>query len=521
MAINRERLAIVAGFVLLLALLAGPVWQLRQQPLFGDGYDDALYFSGAKALASGDGYRMLSFPGQPWEVKYPPLYPLYLSLAWRVQPSFPANLSIASALQAALLPIFVLLLLLTLRSLGFVWRKAFLLAGLMLSSLAFVQLSTTLFSEILFLCFLLASILAIERAIESPRAYLWAATGGLLAGAAYLTRTAGLPLLIAVPIFCFLRRRARLALIFLACSLPAAAAWHFWTSAHAASGDVSYVQEYLRIIRANGFFANILTQIAALAGAAAEDFLTGIADLLHGIPIYPILLVAALAGLIRLSRRLHWRLLAIFTFLYLPMLVCWWYHDLMRLILPAWPALLAGIAEEAEHFASLVRGSLARQRFRWALATLAIIVVISNQHAAWTFVRLTIIERQAQQPPQQQAFAWIRAHAEPDDVLLAWKDGLSWFYTGVPASRLLFASATQSTPLMSTPPQYHRGLLLLMTSELSGGDERSRLLTLEHLGSSVPGAHLAYSSSAALIYTVPLARSELSALLAPRAPAHP
>jgi len=179
MAINRERLAIVAGFVLLLVLLAGPVWQLRQQPLFGDGYDDALYFSGAKALASGDGYRMLSFPGQPWEVKYPPLYPLYLSLAWRVQPSFPANLSIASALQAALLPIFVLLLLLTLRSLGFVWRKAFLLAGLMLSSLAFVQLSTTLFSEILFLCFLLASILAIERAIESPRAYLWAATGGL------------------------------------------------------------------------------------------------------------------------------------------------------------------------------------------------------------------------------------------------------------------------------------------------------------------------------------------------------
>src|SRR4051794_14262756 len=68
------------------------VWHNRDIPHFGILQDDGLYFIDGKSLAEGSGYRILSLPAQPHETRYPPLYPLYLSLAWRAMPSYPANL---------------------------------------------------------------------------------------------------------------------------------------------------------------------------------------------------------------------------------------------------------------------------------------------------------------------------------------------------------------------------------------------------------------------------------------------
>src|SRR5262249_60220296 len=59
---------------------------------FGGFHDDGIYVTTAKALASGNGYRIISLPGEPAETKYPPLYPFLLSLVWRAKPNFPQNL---------------------------------------------------------------------------------------------------------------------------------------------------------------------------------------------------------------------------------------------------------------------------------------------------------------------------------------------------------------------------------------------------------------------------------------------
>src|SRR5690606_37683187 len=67
---------------------------------FGAAHDDALYFSSAKSIAEGRGYRLASMPGEPPQTKYPALYPALLSVVWRVDPEFPRNLWTAWGLNA-------------------------------------------------------------------------------------------------------------------------------------------------------------------------------------------------------------------------------------------------------------------------------------------------------------------------------------------------------------------------------------------------------------------------------------
>ena len=62
-----------------------------------------------KALAQSSGYRILSLPGEPYQTKYPPLYPLLLSAAWRIDTIYPANLPIALLLSWLGLPVVLLL----------------------------------------------------------------------------------------------------------------------------------------------------------------------------------------------------------------------------------------------------------------------------------------------------------------------------------------------------------------------------------------------------------------------------
>ena len=60
-------------------------------PSFGDLHDDSLYYVSAKSLADGGGYRIESLPGEPAQTKYPPLYPLLLSLAAHGGPAVSAQ----------------------------------------------------------------------------------------------------------------------------------------------------------------------------------------------------------------------------------------------------------------------------------------------------------------------------------------------------------------------------------------------------------------------------------------------
>jgi len=77
--------------VTLLAMAVVTIVVLRMPSAVGMYEDDGIYLVTSKALAEGRGYRHLELPGEPWQTKYPILYPWLLSFIWRVCPSFPAN----------------------------------------------------------------------------------------------------------------------------------------------------------------------------------------------------------------------------------------------------------------------------------------------------------------------------------------------------------------------------------------------------------------------------------------------
>ena len=100
---------LTAFVVILLAL--GPsaylAWTLRSMPHLGFYHDDSIYWVSAESLAKGDGYRIESLPGEPYQTKYPPLYPALLAVVWKLNPHFPANLPAATLLAWLLFPAFL------------------------------------------------------------------------------------------------------------------------------------------------------------------------------------------------------------------------------------------------------------------------------------------------------------------------------------------------------------------------------------------------------------------------------
>ena len=79
-------------FVCTLICVAIAYLALLQTPAAGTFHDDGVYLVTAKALAEGQGYRIISLPSEPPQTKYPILFPWLVSLVWHLNPSFPANL---------------------------------------------------------------------------------------------------------------------------------------------------------------------------------------------------------------------------------------------------------------------------------------------------------------------------------------------------------------------------------------------------------------------------------------------
>ncbi|MBM3798106.1 MAG: hypothetical protein FJW31_29635, partial [Acidobacteria bacterium] len=85
----------LAAILVLAAALAPSgwlAWSWRGMPHTGIYHDDAIYLVAGKSLAEGNGYRIASLPEQPYQTKYPPLYPAVLAAVWKLAPEFPGNL---------------------------------------------------------------------------------------------------------------------------------------------------------------------------------------------------------------------------------------------------------------------------------------------------------------------------------------------------------------------------------------------------------------------------------------------
>lgn len=220
---------------------------LLYEPTLFPGGDNAGYMILGEALGGGQGYRDLHLPGTPLHTTYPPFYPAVLAvLGWLggVQLFKVASLALTTAAVG-------LTGVLAGRWLG--GKSAVLLAGLVALNPVLLDYGHWVLSEALFVALVLGCLVALEGIAVGDGSHEEVRPGWRLfvlglaaAAAAFLTRTAGLPLLLAVALWPALERwPRRLAGAVLVAALTAGG-WAFYQQL-AAPGEAGYLGQLLLV----------------------------------------------------------------------------------------------------------------------------------------------------------------------------------------------------------------------------------------------------------------------------------
>jgi len=410
-------------------------------PDFGRLHDDALMFVSAQGIAQGHGYRIGSLPENPYQTKYPPLFPAYLALVWHLNPNFPENLVTATLFIWPWLAVCLGLAYWLYRQYGFSEPRALLLTAALGLSPYMVLFGSMMLSEVFFTCFVLAALILARRPGNAA-----IALAGLAVACAYLARTAGIALVISIPALLLWKRDWRRAALFLATSLPAVGAWTWWTAVHLPhSQDMTllYYVDYMGFRRANFGFDNLTVilwkNVDQILYGMGSLVVPKIIDFLPVKVLTQVIAVAMLGGVVRLIRRGIAIDYALFGLLSLGILVVWHYPPNERFVLPLFPLLLAGIMAEVEHLCSMLGKALrhkdASQRagggvfaasialfFAVAIGLQADMCFVMMPHVAEA-QRVALADRRA-------AYQWISANLPPGSSVLSYDDPLLYLYSG-------------------------------------------------------------------------------------------
>jgi hypothetical protein len=438
--------SILVWTLLVCALLpsAWLAWRFRAMPQLGAYHDDAVYLVSAKALASHSGYRILSLPEQPFQTKYPPVFPYLLSIVWRLDAHFPENLPKVTALCWSLLPLYVFLVFRFLRQWGLSQREAGGICALTALSPHVVLSGLMTMSELAFGVLLMATLLLLERSMTEPGTAM-VALAGMAGGFAFLTRTQGIALLLSASAVLLWRKRWLHAAVFSLLFGVFAAAWLLWTHAHAYTGTdpvtiyyVDYARFYLASVHASDIPQFVQTNLDSMATATARLlFATSGLDLPSRMFAW-VIAIAAASGIRRMvarSGQVHFAMFSVASFL---MFVPWNWPPNERYLLPLWPVIATGFYLELRHFFDLCRmnlaGNLPHRVFAGALILLGALVCAAIPYRNIRGVLLDLPDvledyrgiSQARQP----GYSWIRENSPADAQVLTYDDPLMYLYTG-------------------------------------------------------------------------------------------
>ncbi len=411
-------------------------------PQFGRIYDDSIYFVSAKSIAEGHGYRILSLPGEPFQTKYPPLFPLLLALVWKVQPEFPGNLPIAAFVCWLMLPPFLAACWLFYKRLGLLeWQRLALLAFLGLNFLVLV-FSINVMSELMFVTLLMGSVILADKATDHSNS--WEAfAAAVLASAAYLTRSAALPLLISVPLVMLLRKRNRCAIVFFLSVAVAVVGWNLWVYNHRIAvtdeNDLFYLNYF-------GYLAKTvpLSEVPHMIAQNASTLAFSVAELLdmHGsastlaIVIQMSVTAASLIGLFWMARRFQFSHYYAFAVLYLPVLLLW--SSRVRFVLPLIPLLLGGLFLFTLESIQLARVLLKRDSV-WSVGASLAVSATLVVFAGWILVSYCstpgmilpdLAKWRAQKLLRLPTYDYIKQTIPVSAAFIAHEDPLFYLYTG-------------------------------------------------------------------------------------------
>ncbi len=435
---KRWHFALILAALLPAAILA---WRFRAMPQLGAYHDDSIYLSTAKSWAESGSYRVGSLPDAPYQTKYPPLYPAFLAILWKLTPEFPANLPWLLLLNWLFLPLSLYLLWQALRAGELPEGQATLAACWVALSPVAALFSTLLMTEFAFSALLFGVTMLAQRA-ASPRAALWA---GVLAGFAFLCRSTALALLLSSPLVFLLEKRRREALYFVAGMLPLLGAWFAWSSLHRAPTDdltlyyLNYFGFYLRDLQDIDFSLLLASNLFWAWRSLGELFL--LQETVDFLPLScgRILAVLALVGLLREFYAGRLRHAAAAALCYLGGLLLWNYPPDTRFQIPIFGILAAGLTAEGARIGQAFRQAWGSRRREDRIAAR---LLAAGGVALATWVLSAGLSRTLFQLPalyaseaaviaaMQPQYRWLREATPPGTRVLAYRDAVAYLYTG-------------------------------------------------------------------------------------------
>lgn len=232
-------------------LIIAAVYLLRTDRVIGLFKDDAWYLLLGKAIADGEGFRLVNYPVPPGLPLYPPGLPLVFAAGIRI---FGLTTGSFWWLKVVLIVAMFALGCLTYCHARDVRGQSGLFGGLLAAATTlcptFVFLATsTLMAECLFVALQMGAVLLTERAAVTtrPRRASWLMfAASTVAAFGWLTRSAGIALIAALPLFLLFRKKPKLLIPFALGCFVVVGPWQLYAARQqaAANPDEQITSQY-------------------------------------------------------------------------------------------------------------------------------------------------------------------------------------------------------------------------------------------------------------------------------------
>ncbi len=443
--ITRTDISLAASLALLAMLCA---WLVMAPGVCGLFHDDGIYVCTAKALAEGNGYRLIHLPGAPAQTKYPILWPAILAPLWAAAP-YPTNVVLMQCLSLLCAGALSASAYLYLVRWGYAGRGAAFGAGVIAATSAtFAFYGGAVLTEMPFGLACVAALWMLEAALREEPPWWKQALLGVTLALPFLLRGAGAPFLPAgLALLWWHGRPLRWAA---AAAAFAVLPWALWVvpslGAWGRDPAQGYYTDYLgwwgegagllRIIQHNAIYATGGAFGQALDGADSSTKWMGLkTPWLYGQLLLGAVVWVEAARLLANGRALAWMLAA-----YLALVLAWpWPSG--RFMTPLWPILIAlALRRLGEVIPSAWAG----------VVLVALLVALNGVHLG----RQAVLNRATGMPnalddPEpasreayREVFDWLRANTAPEDVIGCVLDPVVYLETG----RLSFRPFIQRPP---------------------------------------------------------------------------
>ena len=419
--------------------------------------DEGIYLMLGKSLATEGTYRFISWPEEPRHVKYPPIFPILLSLIWKVFPDFPQNVPWFRGMNIIFgsLSLWVLHTLLRKEhSLGRLERITILLLVAVHPVMLFY--STSIHSEPFYLLISglilsYAIVASSQRLSEFPGLGIWL---GLLTGLLLYVRLAAVALAVAVLLYLLARKDHRNLILALLIQIVVVTPWLLWIGLNSTETTYrgfafysDYFRDWRQMVHDHGMQNLLWTNcISLFFGIPKTCFFPFQTDLWRitqltfwlGIPFHYFLW----RGFVQTWKGGVNRLFHLYTLSSLIVFLVWPYiaqERFLGTLLPFFYLFFFKGAASSRSRASL-EGVVTPRRSLISLSVVVVTVISLGLHTLrYGYLTRSNVAVSEQRHAVHACFSWIKENIAAGDCLMADLDTLFYLHTGRKVVPLILA----------------------------------------------------------------------------------